>query len=739
MSIRVVCPSCRQVYNLDEAKQGKTVLCRGCQSPIAVPTLGRTPDDRIATSARPAGAAGRAGRDEDGPPRRPARREEVGSSGGKNLVPIFLGCGGAALLLVGLAVGGVVLFVFLRPGSKKATPVVAQAAAAEETPPAPAQGQNQPAPGPAAPMPGPAAGPPAAPPQGGEAAVPPGQAPAEMAGDVVRKVKQSTAYLRVRQPDGGLAEGSGFFALERGLVITNAHVVGMLRPGRPPRGVDVVVHSGEAGEAKLTGTVLGVDRDNDLAVLRVAGDTSRLPAPLPVDTAERLVELQNLYIFGFPFGTQLGKDITVSASSVGALRRERGVLKQVQVNGGMHPGNSGGPVTDARGVVVGVSVAGISGTQINFAVPADFIRPLVERSKQSPLGPGGPAGPLARNDPPARDDMPAGPAPGAGLEGDLAALRGTWQSGAVSADGGQGTGTLKLSISPNPGGRGGRLHLHIATKQAGRTTSSNSTYTFTLRQNGAERALVTNMTRRGRGIVLLYRFEGGQLVLNGKVSSLRFGYTLHNVSLRRTSAEPEEPAPANPAKPAPPAPPAGRGGQRPAAALKFSGDVYAFVQEAVRDKRLADVDVRGFTLSQNRYRDVCEEGGVLVGFEVGLNNNVVKSVRPIYRTKDGEKFGKWQGQAPAAPVTIKAKPGYVVSGLALRTGLGLDALTVTFAKLGETGLDLADTYTSEQAGGNGGGPSTAGGNGALFVGVTGHLGGDGSPCSLGLVAVVPKD
>jgi S1-C subfamily serine protease len=754
MSIRVACPSCRKVYNLDDTVQGKTVLCRDCRSPIAVPALaqgrreagGRPPDDRIATSSRPASAAGRAGHDEDGPQRRPAERrsrhEDEGSQGGKNLVLILLGVGGAALVLVGLVIGGLVLVFFLRPGASSKQAAVAQAAVADEQPPIPAEGRAGPAPGAA----GPVAGPPAGPPQGAEPAIPAGPVPAEMAADVVQKVKQSTAYLRVRRTGGDVAEGSGFFALEPGIVITNAHVVGMMRGGGPPRGVDVVIHSGEAGEAKLAGTVLGVDRENDLAVLRVARGPSRLPAPLPVGTAAGLTETQSVYIFGFPFGAQLGKNITVSSSAVAALRRGGGVLKQVQVNGGMNPGNSGGPVTDARGVVV--AVAGIAGTQINFAIPGDFIRPLVERSKRSPLDQAPPPGPLAGNQPPARNDLPAGPPPGAGLAADLAALRGTWQSGPVPADGGQATGTVKLSITPNPGGLGGRLQMHISTKQAGRTTSSNSSYSFTLRQNGGERALVTNVIRRARGttrgIVLVYRFEGSELVVSGQVSSLRFGYTLKNVSLRRTSAEPEQaPAPANPANPAPPTPPAGGRGQGASAALKISGDVFAFVQEAVRDKRLTDVDIRGFTLSQKTYRDVCEEGGVLIGFEVGLgkfgNNATVKSLRPIFRTKTGEKFGKWQGTTPTAPVTLKAKPGYVVSGLSLRTGLGLDALSLVFTKLGPNGYVSGDMYNSEQAGGNGGGPSTAGGNGALFVGVTGHLGGDGSPCSLGLVAVLPKD
>jgi predicted Zn finger-like uncharacterized protein len=769
MAISTVCPSCQKVYKLDESLQGKTVRCRACQSSFTVPPLSRQPsrdhdkrptDDRISMSSRQGNAAGRASRDDEKPQRRPAERrtprDSKDSHQGKNLLPILLGVGAAVLVLGGLVAGGVVFAVLSM--NKSSEPLAGPVAmVANEPPGVPVGGQGDAVPGRGA---IPAAGLPAQPPKRFEAANPPrspaqplnadepaipaGPVPKEMAAAVVQKVKRSTAYLRVTLPGGDVAQGSGFFALERDLVITNAHVVGMLRSSSPPRRVEVVIHSGEAGEAKLAGTLLGIDRANDLAVLRVQGDSSRLPPPLAVGNAEELVETQNVYIFGFPFGAQLGKNITVSTSSISSLRRgDGGALKQVQVNGGMNPGNSGGPVTDARGVVVGVSVAGISGTQINFAIPANFIRPFVERSKSNPLDLTAPPGPVARKDP------PAGMAAGAGLEGDLAALKGTWESGSVGADGGGAAGTVKLSISPQPGGRGGRIRLEIATKQGGRTTSSTSNYAFTLEQKGDERLLVTTIRRgaRGtvRGMVFIYRFEGDQLILTGAIASTRVTYSLKNVALRRTSTEPQEAVAENPPKPANPAPaspPKEDSGNDSAAALKISGDVYAFVEEAVREKRLADVDIRGFTLNKSTYRDVCDKG-VLIGFQMGLgkfvNKDVVKSLRPIFLTKSGAKFGKWIGQVPPAAITIKAKPGYVVSGLSVRTSLSIDAITITFAKLGKDGLDLSDTYESKMTGGNAGRPAMIGGKGALFVGVTGHLGNDGSPCSLGLVAVLPKD
>ena len=208
---------------------------------------------------------------------------------------------------------------------------------------------------------------------------PPGPAPADIAADTIRHVKKATAYLRVTLPGGHTGEGSGFFAAEPGLVFTNAHVLGMLGAASPPPSkVDIVVNSGEPDELQLSGQLLGVDRGSDLAILRASGEAMRWPAPLPLDGSQSVTELQKVYVFGFPFGANLGKNITISPSSVSSLRRGNdGGVAQIQVNGGMNPGNSGGPVVDSRGAVVGVSVSIIMGTQINFAVPGEKVQALL--------------------------------------------------------------------------------------------------------------------------------------------------------------------------------------------------------------------------------------------------------------------------------------------------------------------------------------------------------------------------
>ena len=201
-------------------------------------------------------------------------------------------------------------------------------------------------------------------------------APAEITPDLVRMVKKATVLLHVTDAQDQVAEGSGFFAIGQGIIVTNAHVVGMLYPhSKAPSKIDVVLHSGTDKETTLPGTLLGVDRTNDIAVLKVEGN---LPPPLLFGSTDDLVETQKVYIFGFPFGVELGKNITVSESSVSSLRTNAaGELTQIQVNGGMQPGNSGGPVVNSQGLVIGVSVAVIRNTQINFAIPGQIVRSLL--------------------------------------------------------------------------------------------------------------------------------------------------------------------------------------------------------------------------------------------------------------------------------------------------------------------------------------------------------------------------
>jgi S1-C subfamily serine protease len=317
---------------------------------------------------RPAGKGGPLVPDDDHAASTPA------PSRGNNM-PLIVGATLAGLVIL---VGGAIGLAFILKGS--ADPGVATIA---PPPPAPIVMPPAPQPPPQVVIPIlPAPQPPPPPPS-----TPPDKEPrsGKISPEDREKVKQATLYLRVTMPDGGKASGSGFFgcAEEPNLILTNAHVVGMLSPDSTlPQRIEVFINSGQPEEDEGQAIVLGVDRSSDLAVLKLQQPTKKqkpLPPPINVKNAEKLAELDDVWVFGFPLGEKLGKEITIRPSSVSSLRKISGtnLLDKIQVNGGMDPGNSGGPVVDTSGSVVGVAVSGIQGRMINFAIPGERVHTIL--------------------------------------------------------------------------------------------------------------------------------------------------------------------------------------------------------------------------------------------------------------------------------------------------------------------------------------------------------------------------
>jgi len=199
----------------------------------------------------------------------------------------------------------------------------------------------------------------------------------------VRDLKAATVFLKTRV--GALAQsGTGFVIQSSGdscLVVTNQHVVGSRVPGRQPGRATVlaVFRSGAKDESSANAEVLAADASRDLAILRVKGVAN---PPRPIDLAQKpeLVETMTIYTFGFPFGEALATSkkspaIAIGRGTVSSIRLDEfDRVSVVQIDGALNPGNSGGPVVDAKGRLVGVAVATIRGANnIGLAIPPDQV------------------------------------------------------------------------------------------------------------------------------------------------------------------------------------------------------------------------------------------------------------------------------------------------------------------------------------------------------------------------------
>ncbi len=186
------------------------------------------------------------------------------------------------------------------------------------------------------------------------------------------------------QPSGEPAnanplEGSGVLVSPDGYIVTNAHVVSGARRLR------VTIYP-EGGPGQQRGAkIVGVDATSDLAVLRIRGDN--LPF-LNLDDAAVAKQGQISLAFGDP----LGMDRSVTMGIVSATQRQMEPTDPrlwIQTDAAVNPGNSGGPLIDVRGRLLGINTVIYSASGGNegiaFAIPADTVREvfhdLIEHGK----------------------------------------------------------------------------------------------------------------------------------------------------------------------------------------------------------------------------------------------------------------------------------------------------------------------------------------------------------------------
>jgi S1-C subfamily serine protease len=178
----------------------------------------------------------------------------------------------------------------------------------------------------------------------------------------------------------GTSTGSGFVISPSGVILTNAHVISGA----------VKIEVAFANNQTVSARVVGKDPDDDLALLKVNPDGLTL-VPLPLGNSDTVAVGDPTYAIGNPFG--LPRSLTTGV--VSALQRsiqapnDFEIDNVIQTDAPLNPGNSGGPLINAQGEVIGINSqieTGGSGTGsvgIGFAIPIDTalaVIPQIERT-----------------------------------------------------------------------------------------------------------------------------------------------------------------------------------------------------------------------------------------------------------------------------------------------------------------------------------------------------------------------
>ena len=183
------------------------------------------------------------------------------------------------------------------------------------------------------------------------------------------------------------ASGSGFVLTADGYIVTNYHVI---EDAVDDSSVSITVSFADG--TQYTGTLVGGEQDNDVAVLKI--DATGLQ-PVTLGDSGQLVVGETVYTIGNPLGeltyslsnglvSALDRLITTSSTNQTTGQTETTTLNVLQTNCAINPGNSGGPLFDSYGNVVGIVTAkytetssGVSAEGLGFALPINDVKDIL--------------------------------------------------------------------------------------------------------------------------------------------------------------------------------------------------------------------------------------------------------------------------------------------------------------------------------------------------------------------------
>lgn len=204
---------------------------------------------------------------------------------------------------------------------------------------------------------------------------------------VVRGNEKNKPQETKRGSDQNIKAGSGtgFFITNAGHIVSNNHVIDQCN----------VVNAYYKGDAKPL-KILAIDRKNDLAILKAE---LRPDDTFPI-AREDAILLEEIYVAGYPFGKSISGSVKVTKGVVSSLSGLGNNYSNLQIDASLQPGNSGGPIINKKGNVVGVAVAKLDYKKVieafntipentNFGVKSSTLNQFLNANKVSSSSPKG--------------------------------------------------------------------------------------------------------------------------------------------------------------------------------------------------------------------------------------------------------------------------------------------------------------------------------------------------------------
>ena len=168
--------------------------------------------------------------------------------------------------------------------------------------------------------------------------------------------------------------GSGFIINEEGYILTNYHVI------QGAQEISVTL----SNDVTTTAQVVNYDENQDVAMIKITDESVELPATVELGDSDALQPGEEVIAIGTPLSTELSSTVTkgiISATSRSVAVESGVTMNLIQTDAAINAGNSGGPLVNTKGEVVGINSSKISGEAvegIGFSIPINDIKDKIE-------------------------------------------------------------------------------------------------------------------------------------------------------------------------------------------------------------------------------------------------------------------------------------------------------------------------------------------------------------------------
>ena len=168
--------------------------------------------------------------------------------------------------------------------------------------------------------------------------------------------------------------GSGFFIDENGLIATNYHVV------EGAKYIEVTLTLDDKKES-YPATVVLSDEDNDLSVIKITSPEFKSLPPIPYNFTTKIMDTgTEVFAMGYPYLNVMGEEVKFTDGKISSKTGYKGDKRTYQISAPVQPGNSGGPLFDTNGNLIGINSAILRQAQnVTYAIKTKYLKDLVDR------------------------------------------------------------------------------------------------------------------------------------------------------------------------------------------------------------------------------------------------------------------------------------------------------------------------------------------------------------------------